>query len=215
MFRPSRAPRFLAMKPLPLILGFLPLVAFSLLARLLPTHDFGIAALIAAVVAVIAIAAHRPVWPPMILTGSSLALLVILAIIGFTASTGTDRWLATWAAPAFAGIMGLIILALIPVMPFTEQFARQSTPQQYWSSPTFKQLNRVLSSAWGAAMLLIGIFRVVAAAIKDHPGGHTALELVFSAVLPVLILMYMLRFSKSYPERVSQAGNQPKDQPVA
>jgi hypothetical protein len=82
------------MKPLPLILGFLPLVAFSLLARLLPTYDFGMAALIAAVVAVIAIAAHRPVWPPMILTGSSLALLVILTIIGFTASTGTDRWLA-------------------------------------------------------------------------------------------------------------------------
>jgi hypothetical protein len=44
---------------------------------------------------------------------------------------------------------------------------------------------------------------VVAAAIKDHSGGHTFIELVFSAVLPVLILIYMMRFSRSYPERVN------------
>jgi hypothetical protein len=197
------------MKPLPLILGFLPLVAFSLLARLLPSHDFGIAALIGVVLAIVAIVAHRPVWPPMILTGSQVALLVILTIVGFAASAGTDRWLATWLAPAFSGIMGLIILALIPVMPFTEQFARESTPQQYWSSPTFKKINRVLSAAWGGALVLIGISRVVAAAIKDHPSHRTVLELVFSAVIPVAILIYMLKFSKSYPERVSHAQSQP------
>jgi hypothetical protein len=197
------------MKPLPLILGFLPLVAFSLLARLLPSHDFGIAALISAVVAVIAIVAHRPVWPPMILTGSQLILLVILTIVGFASSAGTDHWLATWLAPAFSGIMGLIILALIPVMPFTEQFARETTPQQYWSSPTFKRINRVLSTAWGAAIVAIGISRLVAAAIKDHPGSHTVLELVFSAVIPVVILVYMLKFSKSYPERVTKTEPQP------
>jgi len=193
------------MKPLPLILGFLPLIALSLLARLLPWHDFGIAALISAVVAVIAIAVHRPVWPPMILTGSSLILLAVLTIVGFTGSAGTDRWLATWVAPAFAGVMGLIILALIPVMPFTEQFARQSTPQQYWSSPTFKKINRVLSTGWGAAMVGIGVSRILAAIIKDHPGSRTFVELVFSAIIPVVILIYMFRFSKSYAERAGQA----------
>ena len=197
------------MKPLPLILGFLPLVAFSLLARLLPSHDVGIAALIGVVLAIVAIVAHRPVWPPMILTGSQVALLVILTIVGFAAGAGTDRWLATWLAPAFTGIMGLIILALIPVMPFTEQYARESTPQEYWSSPTFKKINRVLSAAWGGALVVIGISRVVAAAIKDRPGGHTVLELVFSAVIPVVILIYMLKFSKSYPERVSHPESQP------
>jgi hypothetical protein len=109
--------------------------------------------------------------------------------------------------------MGLIILALIPVMPFTEQFARQSTPPQYWSSPTFKKINRVLSTAWGAAIVVIGISRVVAAAIKDRPGSHSVLELVFSAVIPVVILVYMLKFSKSYPERVTQTQTQ--SQPVS
>ena len=139
------------MKPLQLILGFLPLIAFSLLARLLPSHDFGVAALLSAGVAVIAMAAHRPIWPPMLLTAASLIIFIVLAIVGFTAGAHTDRWAATWLAPAFAVIIGLIILVLIPVMPFTEQYARQSTPQQYWSSPTFKRINHVLSAAWGAA----------------------------------------------------------------
>lgn len=197
------------MKPLQLVLGFLPLIAFSLLARLLPSHDFGVAALLSAAVAVIAMAAHHPIWPPMLLTAASLIIFIVLAIVGFTAGAHTDRWAATWLAPAFAVIIGLIILVLIPVMPFTEQYARQSTPQQYWSSPTFKRINHVLSAAWGAATVAIGVSRVVAAIIKDRPGHHTVLELVFSAVIPVAILIYMLKFSKSYPERVTHPETQP------
>ena len=190
------------MKPLPLILGFLPLVAFSLLARLLPSHDFGVAALISAVVAVIAIVAHRPVWPPMILTGSQLILLVILTIVGFASSAGTDHWLATWLAPAFSGIMGLIILALIPVMPFTEQFARESVPQAYWSSPTFKKINRVLSAGWGVAIFAIGVSRTIAAAVSGN-GSHRIAEIMLSLIVPVAVILYMLKFSKSYPDRVA------------
>src|SRR5580692_6892230 len=47
------------MKPLPLILSFLPLIVFSLLARLLPHGDIGAAALAAAVIAAIAAVAVR------------------------------------------------------------------------------------------------------------------------------------------------------------
>jgi len=76
-----------------------------------------------------------------------------------------------------------------------------------WTSPGtfFSRAQRRL----GAALVVIGISRVVAAAIKDRPGGHTVLELVFSAVIPVVILIYMLKFSKSYPERVSHTQSQP------
>jgi hypothetical protein len=196
------------MKPVPLILGFLPLVLFSLLARLLPSGDIGIAALIAALAAAGAIVAIRPVWPPKILSACSLVIFAVLAVAGFAGGAGTDQWLATWAAAGVGIVMGLVILALIPVIPFTEQFARQVTPQAYWSSPTFKKINRVLSSAWGAAIVLLGISRVIAAAIH-RSGGAQVLYLVFSAVIPVVIGVYMLKFSKSYPERASQSPSSP------
>ena len=190
------------MKPLPLILSFLPLIVFSLLARLLPHGDIGAAALTAAVIAVIAAVAVRPVWPPKVVNATSIVLFAVFAVVGFAGSAGTDRWLATWAAAGVALVMGLVILALIPVMPFTEQFARLSTPQAYWSSPTFKQINRVLSLGWGVALIGVGASRVVAVAVNGHTTRRLP-DLVLGLVIPGLILTYMLKFSKSYPDRVT------------
>src|SRR6201987_3988932 len=161
------------MKSLTLILAFLPLIVFSLLARFLPHGYVGIAGLAAAATALIAIATSHPVWPPKILSACSLGLFTLIAVLGFTLGKADDRWLATWGGAGVGLILGLIILALVPVMPFTEQFAREATPQAYWASPTFKRINRVLSTAWGLAIFAVGLSRVAAAAID----GHTARRL--------------------------------------
>jgi hypothetical protein len=196
------------MKPLLLILSFLPLIAFSVLARLLPHGDIGVAGLVAAVIAAIAMVAVRPVWPPKILNACSLVLFTVLAIAGFTGSASPDPWLATRAAAGIGLVIGLIILALIPVMPFTEQFARQSTPQAYWSSPTFKQINRVLSLGWGVALIGVGLARLAAVVVSGHT-THRLPDLLLGLAVPALITIYMLKFSKSYPDRVTHAQDAP------
>jgi hypothetical protein len=88
-------------------------------------------------------------------------------------------------------------------MPFTEQFAREATPQAYWSSPTFKKINRVLSAAWGAAIVAIGASRVAAAAVNGHTTRRLP-ELLLGLAVPVVIIVYMLKFSKSYPDSVTR-----------
>ena len=190
------------MKALSLVLAFLPLIAFSLLARLLPHNDIGVAGLVAAVIALIAIAVSRPWWPPKILNTCSLVLFAVIAVLGFTLGKNDDRWLATWGGSGIGLVIGLIILALIPVMPFTEQFARESVPPSQWASPTFKKINRVLSAAWGAAIFALGASRVAAAAINGHTTRRLP-ETLLGLVIPVAIIVYMLKFSKSYPERVT------------
>jgi hypothetical protein len=194
------------MKSLTLILAFLPLIVFSLLARFLPHGYIGIAGLAAALIALIAIATGHPVWPPKILNTCSLALFTLIAVLGFTLGKADDRWLATWGGAGVGLILGLIILALVPVMPFTEQFARETTPQAYWSSPTFKKINRVLSTAWGAAIFGVGLSRVAAAAINGHTTRRLP-ELLLGLVIPGVIVLYMLKFSKDYPDRVT--NNEP------
>jgi hypothetical protein len=192
------------MKPLPLIMSFLPLIAFSLLTKLLPHGDIGIAALVAAILALIAIVMHKPYWPPKILNAASLLLFLILAVVGFASHAGTDRWLAIWAGAGVGLILGGVILLLLPVMPFTEQFARESTPQAYWNSPTFKQINRVLSAGWGAAIIALGVSRLIAAVITEHStGSHRLPDLLFGTAIPVVIIVYMLKFSADYPKRVT------------
>jgi len=190
------------MKPAALILSFLPLIAFSLLARFLPHDLIGVAALIAAVCAAAAMVTSRPVWPPKILNACSLILFAVIAVAGFTLNHHGDRWLATWGGAGVGLVLGLVILVLVPVAPFTGQFARESTPEAYWSSPTFRKVNRVLSASWGAAIFGLGVSRTVAAAISEHTGARWP-EVIFGLLIPVLVLVQMVKFSKSYPERVT------------
>ncbi len=197
------------MKSLTLILAFLPLIAFSLLSRFLPHGYIGIAGMAAALIALDAIVTSRPVWPPKILNTCSLALFALIAVLGFTLGTADDRWLATWGGAGVGLVLGLIILALVPVIPFTEQFAREATPPAYWTSPTFKKINRALSAAWGLAIFAVGLSRVAATAINGHT-THRLPELLLGVAVPGLIVLYMLKFSKSYPDRVT---HQPAEAP--
>ena len=94
------------MKTLTLILAFLPLIVFSVLARFLPHGYIGIAGLAAAVIALIAIVTSHPIWPPKILNTCSLVLFALIAVLGFTLGKNDDRWLATWGGAGVGLILG-------------------------------------------------------------------------------------------------------------
>jgi hypothetical protein len=193
------------MKPLSLVFAFLPLIAYSLLAKVLPSADIGVAGLVAAVLAAVAMLAVNRSWPPKVLNSCSLVLFAVLAAVGFAGRAGTDKWLATWAGAGVGLVIGLVIVLLVPVIPFTEQYARETTPQASWASPTFKQINRVLSLGWGAAIAGLGVCRLAAAVIDQHTTSHAVPQIVLGAVLPVAILVYMLKFTRAYPDRVAHS----------
>jgi hypothetical protein len=64
----------------------------------------------------------------------------------------------------------------------------------------------VLSAAWGLAIVALGLSRVAAAGVGRH-NSHHVVELLLSLAVPLVIVVYMLKFSKSYPERVTQAAS--------
>ena len=46
-------------------------------------------------------------------------------------------------------ILGLIILILVPFIPFTGQLSRESVPRSRRASPAFRKISLGLSAAWG------------------------------------------------------------------
>ena len=66
------------------------------------------------------------------------------------------------------------------------------------------------STAWGVAIFAVGLSRVVAAAINGHTTRRLP-ELLLGLAVPVVIILYMLKFSKSSPDRVT---HEPADAPV-
>jgi hypothetical protein len=189
------------MKLLPLIIAFLPLVVFSLMAKWLPGGDIGIAGVVAAAIAAIALVAIRPHWPPKILHVTQFVMFAVIAIIAY-AFKSDDSWLHTWSGAGIGIVLGAVILLLLPFMPFTEQYARESVPRQRWSSPTFKKINLVLSGMWGVAIIGLGLSRVAAEAIDRHTSSHTLPQALLGLIVPLGILIYMIKYSKTYPQKV-------------
>ncbi len=67
----------------------------------------------------------------------------------------------------------------------------------------------MLSAGWGVAIFAIGLSRVAAAAINGHT-TRCLPELLLGLAVPGVIVLYMLKFSKSYPDRVTR---QPAEAP--
>jgi hypothetical protein len=192
-------------KMIPLIIGFSPLIAFSLLTKILPSGDIGVAGLVAALLALAVMLTSRPIWPPKILNICSLVIFTVLAVLGFSLDKGDKVWLATWPGGGVAIIIGAVILLLVPIIPFTEQYAKESVPKEEWGTPTFNRVNHGLSVAWGGSIVLIGFARVAAEAVARHSSSHHVAQILLGAAVPAIIIVYMLKFTQSYPARVAHA----------
>jgi hypothetical protein len=97
----------------------------------------------------------RPPWPPKIINLISAGLFLVLTLIGFLGSRSIDGWLFDWASGLVTLTIGLLLLVTMPIMPFTEQYARERVPLEYWGRPIFKKVNRAtcwISSSTGSCL---------------------------------------------------------------
>jgi hypothetical protein len=193
------------MKPLPLILGFIPWIAFSFLSHRIAADSVAWSGLIGVLLVLGTMVAQKSVWPPSVLNVGMLLPLGAITVVGFVGGPDVDAWLYQWAVPGVGLFLGLFILALVPFAPFTERFARQSTPQAYWGSPTFNKINRVLSAAWGVAIVVMGICSLLVAALdlySDGLGSAGTGELLLNWVIPIVVIVAMVKFTIGYPDKV-------------
>ncbi len=197
------------MNSLSLILGFLPLIAFNILAGRVANNGIAWGALVALTIALINMAITRPRWPPKIINVISAGLFLVLTLIGFLGNRSIDGWLFDWASGLITLTLGLLLLVTMPIMPFTEQYARERVSREYWGTPTFTKVNRVLSLAWALAIVIIGLASM-AVAVLDERAGSTSdtslLDLILNWVVPIGILVFMVRFTAQYPDRVRAAA---------
>jgi hypothetical protein len=55
----------------------------------------------------------------------------------------------------------------------------------------------------GKTYLALGVSRLLAALIDQHSSSHRLPDLLLGTAVPIVIIVYMLKFSTSYPERVT------------
>ena len=162
-------------------LAFIPWVMFTLVAQ----HSTLKWAAIAALAVSVAIAL------PSLLKGRPKLLEIgaVLAFAGFTVvalnDPGASEWVTRYARAIAAAMLALIAFGSLLVVPFTEQYARESVPRQFWSSPRFQRLNRQLTLMWALVFTAMVPAHVIAGAI-DTPRAN----LIFNWAIPIVLIVW-------------------------
>jgi len=206
-----------SMNPLSIVVGFVPWIAFSFIAQRLTADGVAWSALIAVAMTVIALLVGRARHTPVQLNVYSMVLFTVMAVAGFVGGPTVDEWLFQWGRPLVGVVLGLILLATSPVRPFTAEYARLSTPREYWGSPVFVRINRVLSATWGVALVVMGTSAVVVSALEAQASGTDSpylVDLFLNWVVPIVVIVWTIHFTTTYPDRVT-AAPAPQTRPTA
>jgi hypothetical protein len=205
---PTHAEHGSSLSALSLVGGFLPWIAFTVIAQRLAADGVAWSALIAVAMTAVALLWDRTRHVPVQLNLYSGVLFTAMAVVGFTGGHQVDQWLYEWGRPLVGVALGLLILATSTVRPFTAEYAKKDLPREAWTSPVFVRINRVLSATWGAAITLIGVSAVAVAALEAQPTGTDSpylLDLALNWVVPIVVLVWAVHFTQTYPDRATAA----------
>jgi len=160
--------------------GFIPWIIFWVVASPSTWKWAALAALIAAVVLTVPDAAQAGGLKLLdVGTIAFFALVTLLAI--FVDRSGLD-WLEKYAQVISSGALAAIAFVSLAFTPFTEQYARDTTPRELWNTTGFKVINRQLTLMWGVVFLLTAVSGLIA--VKTHSARD-----FFNWILPIILIV--------------------------
>src|ERR1700756_846435 len=134
-----------------IVLGVVPFIVFFVVMR-----TFSPPAGLAAAFVVSALLGIRQWW-----RGESVkvlevgSLLLFGALLLYTLIAAADWTVAKVRLAVDGGLLAIVLVSLAIGMPFTLQYARESVPQELWTSPIFMTTNRRITGVWAAAFAVM------------------------------------------------------------
>ncbi len=163
-------------------LAFVPWVLFTLIAQ----HSTLKAGAVVALVGSLAIAGRSiAAGRPKVLELGAVVAFAGFTVVAFTADGATGADVARYARAIAAALLALIAFGSLLFTPFTEQYARESVPREFWSSARFKQVNRQLTLMWALVFCVMVPSHVIAGAIDTHRAN-----LIFNWAIPIVLIVW-------------------------
>ena len=197
------------------LVGFVPWIVFTLVATRVGPGAVGAACALAflGAVGLIARSVSRGESPKILEVVGAVVFLVLGGVSLFFPAS--DAFLSGYGRAVAAMTLAAVIFLLLPVMPFTEQYARESVPREYWHTREFRSINRRISAAWGGAIVVMAVSHLVAGTFEAPDPGvrllHRPVDLLFNWVVPALLLWAAAR----YTQRVTAGAEEEPAAPSA
>jgi hypothetical protein len=144
---------------------------------------------------VIAIWIARPgiqAGKPKALEVGAVVTFAAFTVAAFVVDPSVAHWLERYARAIAAGLLALIAFASLLAVPFTEQYARDKVPSEYWGSPKFKAINRKLTTIWACTFAAMVPFHIAAGAINSRPTN-----ILFNWVTPFVFVLVAMKFQSA------------------
>ncbi len=165
--------------------ALIPWVLFTLVAQ----HGTLKLASVAALVVSIAICAPGVIaGKPKMLELGAVAAFGAFVIVAFAGDPSLGAWVDRYARGIAAALLAIIAFGSLATVPFTEQYAREQVPQEAWSSPRFKEVNRRLTVMWGTVFAAMVPFHIAAGAINTRPTN-----VLFNWIVPVGLVLWAIK----------------------
>jgi tryptophan-rich sensory protein len=173
--------------------GFVPWIIFWVVSSPSTWEWATLGALIAAVILAVPSAERGGL---KILDIGTIAFFAVLSLLAIFLDRGDITWLEDYSQAISSGALAIIALGSLAVTPFTEQYARESTPREVWDTPRFKRTNFVLSAVWGAVFAVGAILGVIA----QETDSSTAREWL-NWIIPIALVIGGFKFTAWYAAR--------------
>ena len=182
------------MNPKKMLTSLVPWAVYSVLVERVGAHAAGYAALLAAVLALVLVIKDRAHGVKLI-DAAGVGTFAILSAIAFMGSEATRVDIAHYGRGISTLVLGLIMLGSVLVLPFTEQYARESVPRQYWGSPVFKSVNRRISAVWGGVVVAMACGHLLSGHLEATGNQTSGTNLILNWGIPVALALWAIKFT--------------------
>jgi hypothetical protein len=134
-----------------ILLGLTPFIAFFVLMQLV--YPLGGLLGAFAVSVLLGVVQWRRGETIKVLEIGSLALFGVLAL--YTLIAAPDWTVATVRLAVDGGLFLIALISLVIGQPFTLQYARESVPREFWTTPVFFSTNVRITAVWTAAFAVM------------------------------------------------------------
>jgi hypothetical protein len=181
-----------------IFIALIPWIIFTVLASHATLKIGSVVALAAAVV--IAIPGIRSGHPKSLEVGAIITFIGFV-VVAFVADSATAHWVSRYARGIAALILAAIAFGSLLFVPFTEQYAREQVPEQFWGSPQFEHINRKLTALWGFVFIAMVPFHIIAGAINTRPA-----TIICNWVIPLGLVFWGIKRTSAISSGDSQAA---------
>jgi purine-cytosine permease-like protein len=177
-----------------LIWSFAPWMVFLLANRATSFYGAIVAAVVAACVVLVRAIGRRRLH---LLDLASLGYFLALGAVLVAVQPGhLDFWSRYAQAGSHTALTVIVFGSILIGHPFTESYARQTTPEAVWHTAEFHAINRRISAVWGLAFLLGTVSLFVAGSVDYR-------QVLLRVIIPFGLLAWAYKYTQS------QRGHRP------